>query len=324
MCTAISYLVGDHYFGRNLDLEYSYNESVTIMPRNFIFKPYMMDILNNHYAVIGIANVVDDYPLYYDATNEFGLSVAALNFPKNAKYNPEILDKFNITPYEFIPYILCVFKTVKEVKSFLKHSSFLNVNFSKELPITPLHWLISDKTESITVEQTDKGLIVYDNPIGVLTNNPTFDIQLFNLNNYLGLSSENPDNTFSDSVNLLQYSRGMGGLGLPGDLSSQSRFVKAAFTKLNSVCESFEESAVTQFFHILNSVYHQRGTVKTEDNKYQITHYTSCCNTDKGLFYYTTYENSQISCVDLKKENLDATLLISYPLIRKQQFFMHN
>ena len=324
MCTAISYLVDDHYFGRNLDLEYSYNESVTIMPRNFIFKPYMMDILNNHYSVIGIANVVDSYPLYYDATNEFGLSAAALNFPENAKYNPEISDKFNITPYEFIPYILSVFKSVKEVKSFLKHSNFLNVNFSKELPLTPLHWLISDKTESITVEQTDKGLIVYDNPIGVLTNNPEFDIQLFNLNDYAGLSSKNPENTFSNKISLKQYSRGMGGLGLPGDLSSQSRFIKAAFTKLNSICDASEESAVTQFFHILYSVYHQRGTVKTDDNKYQITHYTTCCNTDKGLFYYTTYENSQICCVDLNKENLDATLLISYPLIRKQQIFMQN
>ena len=87
MCTAVSYKTKDHYFGRNLDLEYSYHETVTVTPRNkrFVFR-HVEDVLR-HPAMIGMAYVVDDDPLYYEATNESGLSIAGLNFPGNAQYN---------------------------------------------------------------------------------------------------------------------------------------------------------------------------------------------------------------------------------------------
>ena len=88
MCTAISYKTKDHYFGRNLDLEYSYVESVTVTPRNYPFHFRKERDFPKHYAMIGMAYVQDDYPLYYDATNEKGLSIAALNFPQNAHYKP--------------------------------------------------------------------------------------------------------------------------------------------------------------------------------------------------------------------------------------------
>lgn len=103
------------------------------------------------------------------------------------------------------------------------------------------------------------GLHIYDNPVGVLTNNPSFDYQLFNLNNYRVLSSETPKNNFSNQISLNAYSRGMGGIGLPGDLSSVSRFVKATFTKLNSVSGDSESESISQFFHILGSVEQQKG-----------------------------------------------------------------
>ena len=116
----------------------------------------------------------------------------------------------------------------------------------------------------------------------------------------------------------------MGALGLPGDLSSASRFVKAAFTKLNSFSGDSESESISQFFHILGSVAQQRGCVHMGNSEYEITIYTSCCNTDKGIYYYTTYENSQISAVDMHKEHLDSQELISYPLIKGQQIRMQN
>ncbi len=322
MCTAISFLVKDHYFGRNLDYEHTYNETITITPRNFSFgfsKEYKAN-----YAMIGMATVSAGYPLYYEATNEKGLSAAGLNFPNNAKYHCKKQDMYNIAPFDFIAWVVSQCDSVKQARELMKNTNIAEIRFSDEYPISPLHWMIADKFESITVESTAKGIFVYDNPIGVLTNNPPFEMQMFNLNNYMTLSNQPPRKLFCDDLDFDIYSRGLGAMGLPGDLSSQSRFVKAAFTKLNSVCGDSEKEAVNQFFHILYSVYHQRGCVDIGQELYEITNYTSCCNTDKGIYYYTTYENSRITAVDMNKENLDGKKLICYPLNNESDFYMQN
>ncbi|MFB6609009.1 choloylglycine hydrolase [Agromyces sp. NPDC056379] len=324
MCTGLSYTTRDHYFGRNLDLEFSYNETVTITPRNFVFEFRKAPALATHHAIIGIATIEDGYPLYYDATNEKGLSMAGLNFPENADYKPEADGKTNITPFEFIPWILGQFETVDEVKTALETLNLVKINFSEAFPLSPLHWIISDRTTSITVESVKDGLKVYDNPVGVLTNNPTFDIQSFNLNNFMHLSKHPPEKNFSDELQFDVYSRGMGAIGLPGDLSSASRFVKVAFTKMNSVAGDSESESISQFLQILGSVAQQRGCVEVSPGKFEITIYSSCCNTDKGIYYYTTYENSQVTGVDMHKEDLDGNALAAYPLIKGQQVHMQN
>ena len=313
MCTAITYNTENHYFGRNFDLEYSYKETVTITPRNYNFKFKKVKDINKHYSIIGMAYVADNYPLYYDAINEKGLGMAGLNFPGNADYKEEKEGKDNIAPFEFIPYVLSQCSNIKDVKKLLDNINIALINFSNELPASPLHWIISDKETSITVESVKDGLKVYDNPVGVLTNNPTFDMQMFNLNNYMSLSIEAPANNFSNKS-----------LGLPGDLSSASRFVKATFTKMNSISGNTESESISQFFHILGSVYQQRGCVHMGEDKYEITIYSSCCNMDKGIYYYKTYENSQITGIDMYKENLEGSDLINYNLIEGEQILMQN
>lgn len=187
-----------------------------------------------------------------------------------------------------------------------------------------LHWMIADSEGTITLETVADGVKIYDNPVGVLTNNPPFDEQLFALNNYMHLSAKPPVDTFAPGLKLRQYSRGMGALGLPGDLSSQSRFVRAAFTKMNAVCGGGEMESVSQFFHILGAVDQQRGCCLLDDGKYEITLYTSCCNTDRGIYYYTTYDNHQITAVDMHRENLDGEKLVRYPTIKEEQIFVQN
>lgn len=324
MCTAVSLLVKDHYFGRNLDLEYSYKETVAITPRNYPFPFRKKETMKTHYAMIGMAFVNEGYPLYYEATNEKGLSMAGLNFPGNADYKPEMEGKDNITPFEFIPWTLGQCATIFEAEALLERINLLKENYSETLPLSPLHWQISDRNASIVVESVKDGVKIYKNPVGILTNNPTFDMQLFNLNNYMHLTREAPENTFSKDLELEKYSRGMGCLGMPGDWSSPSRFVKAAFTKMNSVSGESEESAVSQFFHILTSVEHQRGCVAMGKDLYEITIYSCCCNTDKGIYYYRTYDNSQISAIDMHRENLDGNQVVSYPLITEQQIRWQN
>ncbi len=324
MCTAVNYKTRDHYFGRNLDLEYSYKETVTITPRNYPFSFRKVGWLSTHYAMIGMAYVVDNYPLYYDATNEKGLSMAGLNFPGNAVYPEYQEGKDNITPFEFIPWILGKCSTVEEAGILLSRINLVNINYSDDLPLSPLHWIISDRNRSIVVEPAKDGLHIYHNPTGVLTNNPPFPYQMFQLNHYMALSTGQAQNHFSKALALETYSRGMGALGLPGDLSSVSRFVRAAFIGMNSVSGESESESISQFFHILTSVEQQRGVVPMEDGTYEITLYSSCCNTDKGIYYYTTYENRQLTAIDMGKENLNSVTLTLYPLITTQQVRFQN
>lgn len=324
MCTAATYKTKDHYFGRTLDYEYSYDEQVTVTPRNYPFHFRNGQVLKNHYAMIGMAFVVGNCPLYYEATNEKGLSMAGLNFVGNADYKPEVEGKDNIAPFEFIPWVLSQCETIAETKKLLENINIAKIAFNEQLPLAELHWIISDRNESITVESVREGLKVYDNKAGVLTNNPPFDMQMFNLNNYMFLSNDKPVNNFAKELPLDMYSRGMGAMGLPGDLSSMSRFVKVAFTKMNSVSGDSESESISQFFKILGSVEQQRGCVHMGEGQYEITIYTSCCNTDKGIYYYTTYENSQITAVDMRKEDLDGQELISYELVKTQQINYQN
>ncbi len=314
MCTAITFKSTDFYFGRTLDLEYSYNETVTITPRRYPFRFRNGVILKEHYAIIGMATVADGYPLYYDATNEKGLSMAGLNFPDNAHYFSKTKGKDNIAPFEFLPFILSKCDSVNGAKSILQNLNLTDTPFSEDFPNSPLHWIIADKTEAITVESTKDGLTVYDNPVGVLTNNPPFQYHMLHLSTFMSLSPYPAENKFSDELALKPFSRGTGAMGLPGDCSSQSRFVRAAFNKLNAAKYETEEENVNQFFHILSSVEQIEGTVKTDEGKNVITVYTSCCNTDKGIYYYTTYGNRSITGVDVHRENLESTELVSYEL----------
>lgn len=324
MCTAAVYKTEDFYFGRTLDYEFSYGEEVTITPRNYPFHFVEMGSMNTHYAIIGMAHVTENYPLYYDAVNEKGLGMAGLNFVGNAVYRNKEEGKDNVAQFEFIPWILGQCATVKQARELVGKINILNTAFSDKLPLAQLHWMIADSGESITVEAVEEGVKIYDNPAGVLTNNPPFPKQMFALNNYMHLSARPPADTFAPGLKLEQYSRGMGAIGLPGDLSSQSRFVRAVFVRMNSVSGKGEKESVSQFFHILGSVEQQRGCCVLENGKYEITLYTSCCNADKGIYYYTTYDNRQITAVDMHRENLVGDSLIHYPVIEEEQIRMQN
>lgn len=324
MCTAATYKTKDFYMGRTLDYEFSYGEEITITPRNYPFKFRYTGEDSSHYAIIGMAHVTDDYPLYYDAVNEKGLGMAGLNFVGNAVYGEPVDGSKNVAQFEFIPWILSKCGNLDEARKALSTLNLVGTPYSDNFPVAKLHWIIADKSGAITVESVAEGLKIYDNPVGVLTNNPPFDRQMFMLNNYMHLSPKQPKNMFPENVGLETYSRGMGALGLPGDLSSASRFVRIAFVKTNSISGEGENDSVGQFFHILGSVDQQRGCCEVAEGKYEITIYTSCWNADKGIYYYTTYTNHQITAVDMHRENLDGTSLVRYRMIQEENILSQN
>ncbi len=324
MCTAISICNHDHYFGRNLDLHCSYGEEVCIMPRKYPVKWRKLGTSCEHYAIIGMATVIDNEPLYYDAANEHGLAMAGLNFPENAYYSPCIDGKDNVAPFEFIPWILTQCRTVGDALRLLKRINIVNIPFSSSVPLSPLHWIISDKNESIVIEPMSDGLHIHNNLVGVMTNNPPFEYHMLNLNNYRGLSVSNGESDFAKKLSLNNYCQGLGAIGLPGDVSSMSRFVRAVFGKENSVCGNCKLDSVGQFFHLLDSVAMIRGVCMIPSGEWDITVYSSCINTDKGLYYYTTYKNRQIGCINMHKIDLNGDIVSRYSLEISEQIRYEN
>lgn len=312
MCTAASYFTenGDIFFGRTLDYEYSFGENIVFAPRNFAFS----DALNcGHYALLGTAHVEDGYPLYYDCVNEKGLAMAGLNFVGNAVYHDNLHGKINLPSYEFMPFLLGKCANLHEARELLAEINLTSKPFSAKLPPSQLHWIIADKSGTIVVESVREGLFVYDNPVGVLANNPPFPHQLANLANYVNLTAKEPQNSFIPQVEIPLFSRGMGAVGLPGDLSSMSRFVRAAFVLNNSRLEN-EKNAVSQFFHILGSVEQPRGCCELANGKFELTIYTSCIDCTRRIYSFTTYNNCEIRAVDMNKENLDGGEICVYSM----------
>ncbi len=314
MCTALTLTTKEHYFGRTLDLDCSYGEEVCIMPRRYPLVFRKLGKWDSHYAMIGMATVVGEVPLYYDGVNEYGLAMAGLNFPGNAYYGPLQEGWDNVAPFEFIPWILCQCKTVAEAEKLLRRMNLANIPFSEALPPSPLHWMIADRDRAVVVEVMADGMHIYDNPTGVMTNNPPFPFHLQNLNNYRRLTVDNGENLFADTLALDNYCQGLGAVGLPGDVSSMSRFVRASFGRAHSVCGEDENSSVSQFFHLLGSVEMNRGICRTPQEHWDITVYTSCMNMERGLYYYTTYDNRQICCVDMHQADLDGTTVSRFAL----------
>ena len=298
MCTAIYYK--NRYFGRNLDYERSFGEEVVTMSKGFSY-PMGGRNMETKYAVIGMAHMEDDIPLFYDGMNEKGLAMAGLLFEENAVYQKPASGKDNIPSWAFIPWILGRCKNMSEAEELLENLNLTDLPFSEDLPPSPLHWMIADRERCIVVEAMADGLHVYENPVGVLTNNPPFPFHLQNLHQYLNLTAEEPKDRFSASLSLRPFSRGMGAIGLPGDWSSPSRFVRAAFVLSNSVSE--EEEHIIQFFHILGAVEQVQGCVRLKSG-YEKTIYSCCCDLEMGVYHWKTYGDYRIWKVELAGEML--------------------
>ena len=317
MCTSIALTTKDTYTGRNLDLEYAFGEKVVITPRQFPLQFHKMPALETHQAIIGMASVAEGYPLYAEGVNESGVYMAGLNFPGNAHYPPEGGAWEAMAPYELIPWLLGTCKTAAEAAEQMRRIPLLGVPFGPNMPLAPLHWHIADRHGAFVAEPMEDGVKVYPDPVGVLTNNPPFPFHRTNLTQYRGLSAAQPANTLDPALELLTFGQGMGAIGLPGDWSPASRYIRTAFCRRNSVCENSEESSVSQFFHLLDTVAMPRGAVRTPEGNCDITRYSCCINTATGTYYYKTYDNCAITAVALTEERRAGDKLLEFPLDTK-------
>ena len=324
ICTCIKLKTKNPYFGRTLDLDYRFSEEVVVTPRNYQFNLKNGTNLKTKYAIIGMATVIDNCPLYAEAANEKGLAMAGLNFPKNSYLFKPSKDKLNLAMYELVPYFLGQYESIKELRNDLEKLNIVDTPFKENMPAGEMHYMFSDQNESIVVEQTKEGLKIYDNPLNVMTNNPTFDYHLMNINNYLNLNPKVEDTSFKTKLNLTPYGEGMGFIGLPGDNSPSSRLVRATYNLVNSKSEDDEISSVTQFFHILDSVSMVKGSTISKKDTYDLTTYTCCISLNEGIYYYKTYDNNQINAIKLTEKNMNNKDITRIKLQEEQHINYQN
>lgn len=327
MCTSLAFTGSHPCFGRNLDLEESFGEQIVITPRSFPLTFRRLPCQKNHYAIIGMAHVAGGVPLYAEAVNEKGLYMAGLNFPGNACYFPHADDgATEAAPYELIPWLLGQCATIEETKDLLERLRLLDEPFAPGLPSAPLHWHLSDGHTSLVLESMADGLHIHTDPVGVLTNNPPFDFHLTNLRQYLNLTAASPENRFHSALSLSPFGQGMGSLGLPGDPSPVSRFVRAAFYKWNSPWAEEEAGRMTQCFHVLDGVAMVPGSVRTPEDKLDQTTYSCCiCPGEAGVtYYYKTASNQRICAVRMAEHQMDQTELAVFPLKTEQDICWHK
>ena len=304
MCTSLSIPTHDgrHLFGRTLDLDAHFGEVVTLTPRRYPFSFRDCYPLTRHYALLGMATTVDGYPLYAEAMNEKGVCMAGLRFAKSAVYAPAPCEgRVNLAPWELIPYLLSTCATLYEVRNALEDISIWDKPFSDTVGTAPLHWHVVDADPDhggLILEITSAGMRIYPDEAGVLANEPPYPDQLNRLSS-------------------LPYLRG-DAVGLPGDYSSPSRFLRAAtlrrwWMERGRTCTGEAEGGgdfpLSQFFTVLGAVSPTAGAVMTPAGGCHRTLYTCCMDTGKGIYYYRTEGEAAVSSVSFEGLDLNGERL---------------
>ena len=314
MCTGVRFSddKGEMYFGRNLDWSVPYGQKVVITPRGYKYKSAFLGEMNmNAGAVIGMAIVAENTPLYFDCANESGLAIAGLNFPGYAEYASAVVDgKTNVAAYEFPFWVVMNFKTVDEAEKALENVAIVAKPINDQYPVSQLHWIIGDAKRSIVVEYTKNGLEIFHNDVDVLTNQPGYGWHQENLRNYLNLFSQMPKEVKWDKAKMTAFGSGSLMRGLPGDYYSPSRFVRVAYLNTHYPVKSTEEENVSRLFHTLTGVAMIDGAAAMGDGAFEKTIYTGGYSTATKTYYYNTYEDPAIQKVSMANHNLDSAELV--------------
>lgn len=324
MCTAVAMRAQGLYFGRTLDFSQDFGQELTLMPRQYPLKLRHMAAMDRHYALLGVGVIMEGFPLFFDAVNEKGLAMAGLRFADSACYTGALAGKDNVAQFELIPWILGQCESVAQVRQLVRRLQITDTAFHSDLPSAPLHWLVADESQTLTLEATAQGLQIYDNPVGVLTNEPPFPQQMLHLANFMHLSAAEPENRFAPEISMPRYTHGLGAMGLPGDGSSTSRFVRAAFALHNRLPEPTVQGRVEQMMHILDSVSQLRGSCYTQNDQPFFTRYSICCDATRGEYFYTTWENRSISAVSMARAELTGSALRHWPMLRNSATVWQN
>lgn len=305
MCTAINVKTnnGDIFLGRTMDFSYALDPQLYMVNKGYQWNT----LANTHsiktrYSFMGIGQ--DISPIAFaDGINEMGFSVAVLYFPGYANYDlakTEDNKKPAIANIELVKFLLSTCSSVEEAKKLVCKIRIIGVEDPVTNSVAPLHWIMADKSgDCAVVEKMVDGLHIMDNPIGVLSNSPEFTWQMTNLRNYMNVTSTQKKEAIWGDITLTPFGQGAGGFGIPGDYTSPSRFVRAAFQKHNTNFLKTCDEAVVACFHIMDSVSIPKGVVMTKRGTSDYTQYTAFMNLRTNEYYFKSYNNSSIVSVKL-------------------------
>ncbi|MBQ3441434.1 choloylglycine hydrolase [Candidatus Saccharibacteria bacterium] len=314
MCTGVRFSddKGNMYFGRNLDWTEGYGEKVVITPREYKYtSAFLGEMTPQNGAIIGMAIVVENTPLYFDCMSEAGLAIAGLNFPGYANYEENAVDdKTNVAAYEFPLWVTMNFATVDEAEEALKNTAIVAKPINDQFPVSELHFIIGDKDRSIVVEYTKNGMEVFKNDVDILTNQPGYSWHQENLRNYMNLSPKRPHEVKWEKETLVPFGSGSMMRGIPGDYYSTSRFVRVAYLNTHYPVKSTEADNMLRLFHTLTGVAMIEGAAHMDETSFEKTIYTGGYSTASKTYYYNTYDNPAIMHVSLADHDLDTQDLI--------------
>ena len=276
------------------------------------------------YGYVGMAVEMEEFVV--EGINEAGLSAGLFYFPKYGKY--EQYDprhkSMSVGDLQLVPWILGNFKTIDEMKTAIAKIHIVTIDSRA----STAHWRIIDSSgRQVVLEITDGKPAFYENTLGVLTNAPGFEWHMTNLNNYINLFPGTVKSKYLGETELNSTGAGSGLLGLPGDFTPPSRFIRAAYFQTTAPRQATVEKTITQCFHILNNFDVPIGTESehnvTPPDIPSATQWTAATDINGRKIYYRTMYNSDIHCIDLNKIDFVRTKYHSAPLDKqKEQHFV--
>ncbi|MFR3730063.1 linear amide C-N hydrolase [Lacrimispora sp.] len=308
MCTAITLQSGqgETFFGRNMDFSYDIDPHIYIVPSGYEWNNVLnMRKIRNRYRFIGIGQELEGLLGFFDGVNEMGFAAAALYFAGYARYNtgPGNGQEESIASFEFLHYLLGNCANTEELKRLLRQVKITGLEDPVTRTVAPLHWIAADRGGNcVVIEQTDRGLEVFDNPIGVLANSPDFKWHMTNLRNYMEASPVQTEEAFWGDYRLTPFGQAGGTQILPGGYTSPARFVRTSYLKSFLPVPESRNEAVVSCFHIMESVTVPKGAVITSRNEYDYTRYTAFINTATCEYFFKTYDNIQVGTAGLYEE----------------------
>ncbi len=316
MCTALTLMTDQKevFFGRSMDFSYAIEPGVFAVPEAFEWSDILGNAkFQNKYRFIGIGQELDlgqgaeKKLVFVDGVNQEGFAAATLYFPGYAHYSSaaENVGKPALAALEVVHYLLGQCSSVDEVEDAIRSVEIISVENSVTKMDTPLHWIATDKSgKCIVIEQTKKGLDVWDNPVGVLTNSPDFNWHLTNLRNYMNASTQQDAHVQWADATLTPFGNASGTDVLPGGYTPPARFVRTAFQRAHAQIPKSREEAVTMCFHLIENVMIPKGIVITNNDTVDFTRYVSFMNTQTCEYFFKTYDNNQIITAKLPKGDM--------------------
>lgn len=309
MCTAMTLVTKENelFFGRNMDFSFEIDPHIFIVPKNYPWVNALTGTrMGDDYCFIGIGQETEGLLGFFDGVNERGFAAAALYFAGYAKYEDRVNAKGRtpVASFEFLHYILGKCASVQELKSVAKQVAIVGMEDPVTGSAAPLHWIAADRTgDCVVIEQSESGMVIFDNPLGVLANSPDLPWHMTNLRSYMGASPEQEEEAFWSGIKLTPFGQAGGTRALPGGYTSPDRFVRTAYLKSFLPVPRNRKEAVVSCFHIMEGVTIPKGAVMTSRGSYDYTKYTAFINTASCEYYFKTYDSLQVCMAGLFESN---------------------